>query len=168
MRNLSNLRDKLPIAENTFAMHSQNFSNNDAKFKSHFLNKSCFPKDGPTFEFDGRKFTLVTVRHDKNQHLYIRTNPVKNITNMFLSIYDGKGDKIKDQVRFLQFLVSDIKCLQSPVSHFGPRNLSLRLHFVPFSVSWESLKELRTDTFLFIHKKRILSTLHWIFMTSVN
>ena len=43
------------------------------------LFKKYFFQDEPAFEFDGKNFTLLTVHHDKNQHLYIRTNPVKYI-----------------------------------------------------------------------------------------
>jgi len=47
----------------------------------HLHRNLChLPKDGPVFEFDGKNFTLATVRHDKNQHLYIRTNPSTTTT----------------------------------------------------------------------------------------
>jgi len=84
------LAEKLEVSSSTFHISSID-SNRSGVISAnislarltvpHLHRNLChLPEDEPVFEFDGKNFTLLTVRHDKNQHLYIRTNPSTTTT----------------------------------------------------------------------------------------
>jgi len=84
------LAEKLEVSSSTFHISSID-SNRSGGISAnislarltvpHLHRNLCrLPEDEPVFEFDGKNFTLLTVRHDKNQHLYIRTNPSTTTT----------------------------------------------------------------------------------------
>jgi len=84
------LAEKLEVSPSTFHISSIDSNRSGAISANisltrltvpHLHRNLChLPQDGPAFKFDGKNFTLATVRHDKNQHLYIRTNPSTTTT----------------------------------------------------------------------------------------